>query len=171
MYASTRPRHSDTARLNDVRSSRNTEMPISASVMMSSQLPLAPEPCSSIGRYAPRSIAANRAALGHAVVDLISSAAFDQPAPAQPVCNGALLLVCVFSVADQASMILIGGSAYRLSRVTYQTSASPYAERASPRSSEQPLSGTDWAPQSTSARGVADRDSDADERSELYADA
>ena len=147
-------------------------MPISASVMMSSQLPLAPEPCSSTGRYALRSMAANRPAFGQAgTVDLISSAAFAQPAPAQPVCNGALLLVCVFSVADQASMILIAASAYRLSRVTYQTSASPYAARASPRSSEQPLSGTEWEPQSTSARGVAAPDGDAEDRSALYADA
>src|SRR2546423_15103188 len=111
MYAGTRPRHNATARLNDVRSSRNTAMPISASVMMSSQLPLAPEPWSSTGRYALRSIAAKRGAFGHAVVDLTSSAARDQPAPAQPVCNGALLLVCVFIVADQASMILIAAAA------------------------------------------------------------
>src|SRR6266545_814587 len=44
MYAGTRPRHSATALPNAARSSRNTAMPISASVMMSSQLPLAPEP-------------------------------------------------------------------------------------------------------------------------------
>src|SRR5436190_5169893 len=164
MYAGTRPRHNATARLNDVRSSRNTAMPISASVMMSSQLPLAPEPCSSTGRYALRSIAAKRAALGHAVVDLMISAARDQPAPAQPVCNGALLFVCVFSVADQTSMILMAAAAYPASRVRYQTSASPYAARASSRSSEQPLSGTEWEPQSTSARGAGARDSGADER-------
>src|SRR5947209_5483588 len=101
-------------------------MPISASVMMSSQLPLAPEPWTSTGRYAERSIAANRGAFGQpgGYVDLISSAAFDQPAPAQPVCNGALVLVCVLSTADQASMILIAAWAYRLSRETYHSSAS-----------------------------------------------
>jgi hypothetical protein len=78
--------------------------------------------------------------------------------------------VCVFSVADQASMILIAASAYRLSRVTYHVSASPYAARASPRSAEQPLSGFDWEPQSTSARGVAAPDGAAEERNRLYAD-
>src|SRR5205814_4139188 len=165
MYAGTRPRHSTTARLNDVRSSRNTAMPISASVMMSSQLPLAPEPCSSTGRYALRSMAAKRGAFGHAVVDFTSSAARDQPAPAQPVCNGALLLLCVCNVADQASMSRMAAAAYRASRVRYQTSASPYAARASSRSAEQPLSGTEWEPQSTSARAAGARDSEADERS------
>jgi hypothetical protein len=50
MYAGTRPRHSATARSNAARSSRNTAMPIAASVMMDSQLPLAPEPLITTGR-------------------------------------------------------------------------------------------------------------------------
>src|SRR5437764_2267367 len=116
-------------------------------------------------------MAAKRGAFGHAVVDFTSSAARDQPAPAQPVCNGALLLLCVCNVADQASMSRMAAAAYRASRVRYQTSASPYAARASSRSAEQPLSGTEWEPQSTSARGVAAPDGDADDRSALYADA
>src|SRR6266545_6514848 len=60
MYAGTRPRHRATALVNEARSSRNTEMPIKASVMMSSQLPLAPEPLLSTGRYTVRSRVANR---------------------------------------------------------------------------------------------------------------
>src|SRR6266498_3915002 len=126
MYAGTRPRHSATARSKDPRSSRNTAMPISASVMISSQLPLAPEPLISTGRYTVRSIVAKRAAPGHppGYVYRISSAARDQPVPAHPVCSGALLLLCVLIVEDQASMIWIAFAAYRASRVTYQTSAS-----------------------------------------------
>src|SRR5947208_12878740 len=106
MYAGTRPRHSDTARSNDGRSSRNTAIPMSASVMMSSQLPLAPEPLLNTGRYTVRSMVAKRPAFGQPAgyVYLISSAARDQPAPAHPVCSGALLLVCVFRTADHASM-------------------------------------------------------------------
>jgi hypothetical protein len=44
--------------------------------------------------------------------------------PAQPVCDKALLLVCVFNVADQASMIVMAFVAYRSSRSRYHTSAS-----------------------------------------------
>src|SRR6266498_13825 len=163
MYAGTRPRHSATARSKDPRSSRNTAMPISASVMISSQLPLAPEPLISTGRYTVRSIVAKRAAPGHppGYVYRISSAARDQPVPAHPVCSGALLLLCVLIVEDQASMIWIAFAAYRASRVTYQTSASAYAANASPRSSEQPLLGLEYEPHSTSARGWGVRDSEA----------
>src|SRR6266542_2050162 len=163
MYAGTRPRHRATALVNEDRSSRNTEMPIKASVMMSSQLPLAPEPLLSTGRYTVRSRVANRPAFGQppGYVHLISSAARDQPAPAQPVCSGALLLVCVLRVADQASRSSIALAAYRLSRVTYQTSASAYAASASVRSSEQPLSGLEYEPHSTVARGRAVREREA----------
>src|SRR5207248_4307452 len=118
-YAGTRPRHRLTARLNAVRSPRNTATPISASVMMSSQLPFAPEPADSTGRYTVRSRVANRSAFGQppGYVERISSAARAQPAPAQPVCSGALLFVCVFRVADQASSSSIALVAYRASRL------------------------------------------------------
>src|SRR5262245_2310410 len=97
MYAGTRPRHSATARSNEGLSSRNTAIPMSASVMMSSQLPLAPEPLFSTGRYTVRSMVANAPAPRQppGYVYLINSAARDQPAPAHPVWSGALLLVWV----------------------------------------------------------------------------
>src|SRR5256885_5637015 len=163
MYAGTRPRHSATARSKEGRSSRNTAMPISASVMMSSQLPLAPEPLLSTGRYTVRSMVAKRPALGQPSgwVYLTSSAARDQPTPAQPVCSGALLFVCVVSTADHASMSWIALVAYRPSRVTYHASASPYAASASSRSSEQPRLGLECEPHSTVARGFGVRVSDA----------
>ena len=126
MYAGTRPRHSATARSNDALSSRNTAIPMSASVMMSSQLPLAPEPLLSTGRYTVRSMVANRPAFGQPAgyVYLISSAARDQPVPAHPVWSGALLLVCCLSTADQASMSWMDFRAYRSSRVMVHISAS-----------------------------------------------
>jgi hypothetical protein len=61
MYAGTRPRHSATAWSKDALSSRNTAIPIAASVMMDSQLPFALEPLITTGRYAVRSIVAKRA--------------------------------------------------------------------------------------------------------------
>src|SRR4051794_28176169 len=126
MYAGTRPRHSATALSNDALSSRNTAMPIAASVMMSSQLPFEPDPLIRYGRYTVRSIVANRPAPRQPAgyVCLISSAARDQPAPDQPVCSGALLLVCWVSTADQASMSSMDFLAYRASRVMYHISAS-----------------------------------------------
>ena len=66
------------------------------------------------------------------------SAAFGQEEPAQPVCRGALLLVCSLITADQASISSIDFFAYRSSRVMYQASASVYAAIASWRSSVQP---------------------------------
>src|SRR5256886_5894698 len=163
MYAGTRPRHSASALSKDALSSRNTEIPMAASVMMSSQLPLAPEPLMNTGRYTVRSMVANRPAFGQppGYAYRISSAARDQPVPAQPVCSGALLLVCVLIVADQASMSWIAFLAYRSSRVRYQVSASAYAARASVRSSLQPKLGLEWEPHSTFARGFGVRDSDA----------
>src|SRR2546425_800700 len=103
-----------------------------------------------------RSIPANRPALGQppGYVYLISSAARDQSAPDQPVCNGALELVCCLSVADQASISRVAWLAYRASRVKYQVNAQAYAASASPRSSLHPLSGLEWEPHSTFARGV-----------------
>src|SRR5437763_13780095 len=103
---------------------------------------------------------ANRPALGHPAgyVHLTSSAARAHPVPAQPVCNGVLLLLWVLSVADQASMILIASTAYRESRLRYHSSASAYADSASCRSSLHPTSGTECEPQSTSARGAGLRD-------------
>src|SRR2546423_7985009 len=126
MYAGTRPRHNASALLKITLSSRNTEMPMAASVMMSSQLPLAPEPLLSTGRYTVRSMVANRSTLGQPAgyVYLISSAARDQPAADHPVWSGALLLVCCLSTADQASMSWMDFRAYRSSRVMVHISAS-----------------------------------------------
>lgn len=50
MYAGTRPRNLVTALSYEVRSSRKTEMPMAASVMLSSQFPLLFEPLMTLGR-------------------------------------------------------------------------------------------------------------------------
>src|SRR4051795_5193247 len=100
-------------------------MPTAASNMISSQLPLAPEPLITTGRYTVRSILANRASCAHLpeYVCLISSPARDQFVPAQPDCSGALLLVWFLSTADQASISSIALAAYLASRVRYHSSA------------------------------------------------
>ena len=89
------------------------------------------------------------------------SAARAKEAPAQPVCSGALWLVCAVIVADQASMIWIALPAYRVSRVTYHGSAWVYAASASLRSSLQPWFGLDLGPHSTTGRGLGFQDSAA----------
>ncbi len=107
MYAAVRVRKSAMALSYDVLSSRKTEMPIAASIIVSSQFPLELEPLMISGRYTFRSMVEKRAELVHVpvYVYLMISAALGQEAPAQPVCRGALLLVWLVIVADQASMI------------------------------------------------------------------
>src|SRR4051794_6749303 len=108
MYAGRRLRQSCTALSKAGRSSRNTAMPIAASVMISSQLPfVVGRPLSRIGRYTERRVAPNFAdwAAGHTVdVCLMISAARENEAPDQPVCSGALWLVCCLIVAPHAFM-------------------------------------------------------------------
>lgn len=80
-------------------------MPTDASIITSSQLPLLLLPGNNFGRYTVRSMVAKRAAPGQfEYVDLISSAARDHDAPAQPVCSGVLLLVWSVIVDDHASI-------------------------------------------------------------------
>src|SRR6266540_2807349 len=105
---------------------------------------------------------ANRAWFGQLeYVYLMISAARGQTEPAQPVCSGALLLVCALMVADHASIRAIDFCAYAVLPVMYQTSASVYAAMASSRSSVQPLFGFEYGPHSTVARGLGVRDSEA----------
>jgi len=78
--------------------------------MLLSQLPLRLEPLITTGRYTLRSIAENRAMLladQPVKVDRMISAARGHTEPAQPVCSGALLLVCDLIVADHASISAI----------------------------------------------------------------
>ncbi|GAA2876912.1 hypothetical protein GCM10020220_078170 [Nonomuraea rubra] len=54
---------------------------------------------------------------------MISSAAREKFAPAQPVCSGAFAPVWLVITADQASMIWIAFFAYRASLVRYHCRA------------------------------------------------
>ncbi len=82
---------------------------------------------------------ANRLTFGQLLyVYRMISAARGQTEPAQPVCSGALRLVCEVIVADQASISWMDFWAYAALPVMYQASASVYAAIASSRSSVQP---------------------------------
>src|SRR4051812_46034217 len=96
------------------------------------------------------------------------SAARGHTEPAQPVCSGALLLVCVVIVADQASISWIDLVAYAELPVMYQASASVYAAIASSRSSVQPLFGFEYGPHSTFDRGLGVRESEAYELASIW---
>src|ERR1700712_4011366 len=81
------------------------------------------------------------------------SAARGQDEPAQPVCSSALLFVWLLMTGAHAFMYWIDFGPYLASPDIYQARALPYAASASWRSSVQPLSGFEYDPHSTVARG------------------